>query len=234
MRMRIFPIILLLVTVLASSGAWADFVTYTSTPLSIGPSLTDWGPTNISVPQWDPSTFVGYTLAKVTLTYDGTVVGTIQYENEGSATTVTGTLKAEMHLWDPDSVLLLTATPLVSKTDALPDYDLIEDFAGLSGRTYTNVTGSTQEIWWTTGSPYLTMFSGSSNVTMTTDAEGKSIATGGGNVAGEFVTNAGGSLTVRYDYDQTDIPEPCTLALGALGLMGVGLLRGRRRRRSSR
>jgi hypothetical protein len=230
MRVRICLAILLLVVLMASSGAWADYVTYKATPDPIGPFTLNGGANALTVPQWNSSLFPGKTLYKVTLTYDGDVIGTIKYENLGTGENfVTGTLKADMWLKDPNGVQLLTVAPTTSASDTLPGYDGTIDFGGTSGRTYTNQTGSAQSIWWDTTSPYLTMFSGIGTVALTTGGTASSSATDQlGKVASSFITNGQGSVEIRYDYNGTDVPEPCTLGLGALCLVGLGLWRKRR------
>ncbi len=236
MKTRISISIVVILMLLVSSGAWADSISYLSVPVSLGPTSTAWGPTNIAVPQWNAASFAaGAVLQKITLTYDGTVLGTIQYENTSTGApnnTVTGNLAASMSLWDPGSTLLLTCVPTVTQWDSLPTYDGTTDYAGDSGKTYNNQTATQQSIWWDTTSPYITMFSGTGSVTMTTGATGASTASDTvGYFSSAFTTQAGAALQVTYDYDYSDIPEPTTLALSSLALLGLGFARRRRNKK---
>jgi hypothetical protein len=219
---RSFPV-LGVAALLFAVGVRADTVQYTSN--TIADQATNWGPLNLNVSKWDPGLFPGAYLTKVTITYHGGVSGTVRYENENDTpTTVTGTLTADETLYDPNSVLLLTVSPTASRSDDLPEYDLIEDFAGTSGRTYHGATGSASGTWSSDSPLYLALFTGSGDITLTTYAKGKSFASGGGNVVSQFLTDAGAYLTVDYEY----LPEPGTMALVGLGLAGIGFWRKRR------
>ncbi len=217
---------LTIVVCLVATGVAADTVQYTSN--LIPNTLCDWGPLNLTVSKFDASG--GATLNSVTLNFYGSVAGTIKYENKGSAGTITGHLQANESLYDTSNVLLLSTTPSAIRSDALPAYDGVTDFAGPSGRTYTGVTGSATGNWTSATPLYLAMFTGPGSISLPTYASASSYVTGGGNVSYRFTTLAGAYMTVTYDYDA--IPEPGTLILVSLGLAGVGYWRRRRGKRA--
>jgi len=63
-----------------------------------------------------------------------------------------------------------------------------------------------------------------------TSLSGISILGGGGNISTHQSTEAGcgGSITYTYTARQVDVPEPGTLALLGLGIMGLGAMRRKR------
>ena len=210
-----------LVVLLGTAGAAQ--AGYINTTASQVPILTDYG----FPPLANPAATLSFakfngpgTLTAIDFYLEGLVAGTIQYENTGeSETTITGHLQAAISLYRADHSLIVTATPSATKFDDLPSFDGYPvDYAGLSGRTYESVTGSIFANANSTAAADLAAFSGPGNITLYLGALGTSYASGSGNIASAFLTNAGANGRIRYTYDATPpVPEPSSLALLLMG-----------------
>ena len=53
------------------------------------------------------------------------------------------------------------------------------------------------------------------------------IAGGGGNIQPTLATFAGGTFSIQYDYTLTPVPEPTSMAMLGLGVIGLGVMRRR-------
>jgi hypothetical protein len=67
------------------------------------------------------------------------------------------------------------------------------------------------------------------NLSMLINSTGTSSATGAGNIATLFNTDAGAEVTVTYDYG-VSTPEPASMAILGAGMLALGIARRRRNR----
>lgn len=161
------------------------------------------------------------TLNSVIVTLNATVAGAVGLENTGpSASSITYNLQASVALSSPGVGTLLTSVPVFSGTFNAGPFDGTTDFGGTSGTTISNLTANTSEtVTLTTG---LTPFIGSGSLDAFLSGTGQSNTNGSGNVASAFTTQAGGSVTVQYNYTPAaTVPEPSAI-LGILAVAGVG------------
>ena len=225
MKARICLAILVVLTLAVCSGAWADVVDPLSNVISL--TNTNWSD-QLLMPMFD--TNLG-TLTKVELTLFGSAAGTQQFENTGvSAGSWSIDQYAKIQLFKPDTSAWFFVAPTYSNLYNLAAWDGVTDYLGVDSTGLITLSGATAQdtesltsglgAW---GSP-----GGVGTVPLNITATGFLGITGGGTINNEILTQGGAYAEVNYYYDTTDIPEPCTLALSSLGLLGIGLLRKRR------
>jgi hypothetical protein len=211
----------LLAAFMASSPAGATTITYSD---AISMSSTNWS-TSTSVPQFDPA--LG-TLNSITFTLDGSVLGTGKFESlDASPSQVTMDLQATLKLKRPSGTVIVQTIPVFETIDNVTAFDGLQDYAGTSGKTYTDVGASSSDSVTTSTAADKALFTGTGNIVLPVTATGSSFASGPGNIVTEFHTSASTGITVVYDY--TVVPEPSTLALLFAGALGLGFYGWRRR-----
>jgi hypothetical protein len=220
--MRLLPIAAALGMALAVSTAQAATISYSDTVPSQQTNFND----SFDVPLFNSS--FG-TLTSIKFTLSGTVTGSIRLENFGSAQTVGSTLSATLTLYRPGpATMIVVTTPLANVTDNFTTFDGTIDFGGTSGKFYPNVSQSDSDSAVLTSLSDRTLFTGIGNIILPVNAAALSFASGGGNTISQFNTNADATLTIEYTYTPA-IPEPLSLSLLGAGLLGLGLVRVRRK-----
>ncbi len=189
-------------------------------------ATTNWSQM-FSIPSFD--TQVGLrVLEKVTVTLNGTVVGSAQAENlDAAPASITLFLQAtiSMLLDDNMGTTLATVIPVADEAFQADAFDGTIDFGGTSGASFTGLQGQkTESNELLAGVDDLSAFIDTGTVDLLANAVGSSIATGAGNIVSQFSTE--GALDWEIVYEYSIIPAPAPLAL-----MGIGGLIAFRRRR---
>lgn len=204
------------------AAASVQAATVSHGPYSIALSSTNWTD-SISVPQFDPG--LG-TLTQIDFSLSGHVEGSAKFESlDASPATVDMALKATITLQRPDLSSLVTVIPVANTSDNVAAFDGTMDFGGVSGKTYTGLSGD-DVLAFSSPPPLadLALFTGLGSINLPVSATGTSIGSGAGNLITQFLTSASAEASVTYHYDP--VPEPASLALLAAG----GLMALRRRR----
>jgi len=159
-------------------------------------------------------------LQAVRWTVTGHLEGSAAAESIGaSPRTITLDLAADISL-SRDGSTLATASPMVSNSFDAGAFDGNLDFDGASGAFFG---GLSESITVSEVADDLAPYIGSGQITLSGQAMGLSEASGGGNLASEFNTQASMEYEVVYEF--LEIPAPGSIAIaGAAGL----LLRRRR------
>jgi hypothetical protein len=164
--------------------------------------------TTVSLPQFDPANHGGEPLTEVECTIDGDVQGTIGVENlqEDAGGTITSRLSAELTLSRPDTTTLFSVNATSGDVvDVVDAFDGTTDFGGTSGVTHTGVVGSGSATQAFTDAATLALFTGTGTVDLGFAAVATSTASGSGNVASQFLTNAGADITCTYTHAPTAV-----------------------------
>lgn len=189
------------ILVLSAVGvATAGTVTHSATvPLA----ATNWS-TTMTFPQFDPADGC---LDSLCVSLGGHVQGLAKFESlDGATTTVTMNLQSTLTLRRPDGSTLVVTIPLAETSDEVTAFDGTIDFAGTSGKTYSDLSGDRTEGACFSDAFDLSLFTGTGSIALPVEAVGSSFGSGAGNLILQFNTSASSGAQVTYYY--SDCPTP--------------------------
>jgi len=179
---------------LAPALVQADSITHTA---SIPLGITNWNQ-NITIPKFQLSPC---TLDSIVFSLGGHVEGQAMFESlDAAPATVTMNLQATISLQRPDTTPLVTVIPLVQTSDDVTAFDGVIDFAGTSGRTYSDLSGDDSDTVVTTDLDDFILFTGLGDIVLPAEALGSSYGSGAGNLVLQFATSASAQMTITYYY----------------------------------
>ena len=214
-----------------------------TTPQTLSVTLrpTDYA-TNLVFNKFDVS--LG-TLTEVEFTLTGHISGSAAFENTAHAgATVNMQLRADISLARPVGSQIDLASVVASTTDQTGAFDGTIDFAGTSGKTYSNLSADQTKSVTLSSNSDVSLFQGPGTISLGFSAIGQSSATGLGNLVTKFTSSASANATLIYLYTRlgnpvgqgggqgAQVPEPSSIALTAIGGLAI-LLATRRRTRTS-
>ena len=200
-RARLLVAIAVIAATSALSLGTALADTTTPPPADIPPTDTDFTQT-IGVAQFDPA--LG-TLNSITVELDATVTGSMGVENTSTTSTSDGNLElsalVSVALAIDPTTMITVASPATTQTFSFPVYDGVFDFGGTSGATYADINDVQMVTETLTDPAFLAAATGTGTFDFIVDAVGTSGGTASsGNTSFFFLTQAGATITVTYDY----------------------------------
>jgi hypothetical protein len=226
-------LVLAVIGLVVAAPVGAD--TISTSPQTVPPTLTDWGWTPLTFPRFDPSQG---TLTQVDLTLSAAMTTTFTLTNNGESD-ASGTAYTDLEIFVEDAGYTLTPCNL-SELLGLQSGQLAVDSTHLPT---TDLAPSEEETYGPfvrannfdsspdyTAPTILNEFTGTGNITLNAGAGATVwLDFSGGNVNYAQTTVASLTATVTYVYTPIPVPEPSTLALLAVGALGVVGYRWRRR-----
>ena len=193
--------------------------------VSVGIADTDYD-TTVLLPFFDDNMGT-MMLDSVTFSIDGTLRGGAEVENRStsSATTIVTNRQAQLTLTDALMNTLVVTIPTITNTFNATIFDGTLDFGGTSGITYPISDTMQYEEATYTDAPTLLAFTGMGDASFGFEALGTCSFTAGGNVLAGFTTQAGGEVTVTYEYSAVPVSAPSQVAFLGLGLLAFAGLR---------
>ncbi|WP_346288399.1 PEP-CTERM sorting domain-containing protein [Zoogloea sp.] len=210
-----------------AGAAQADVITQND---SYGYNTTNWTHTLGTLNQFD--SLLG-TLNFITVTLYGAINQNLSAENTGATSdNLTPVAGGTIRFRQGGSTVLAQVLPTTTGTAfAATAYDGTSDFGGTSGINF-GVLSANDSTTVTLSGAALTAFIGTGTLSgFDVRAIGNgAINSDNGNLDSSISTEALARLTLTYDYTPTTnkVPEPASMALVGLGMMGMMALRRRR------
>lgn len=212
---------------LSAGATHADVITQTD---SYGYNTTNWTHTLGSLNQFD--SLLG-TLNFITVTLYGAINQNLSAENTGATPDIlTPVAGGTIRFRQGGSTVLAQVLPTTTGTAfSAGAYDGTSDYAGASGTNFGILSASDTTTVTLSGAA-LTAFIGTGTLSgFDVRAIGNgAINSDNGNLDSSISTEALARLTLTYDYTPTtnQVPEPASMALVGLGMIGALALRRRR------
>lgn len=164
---------------------------------------TDWQDP-MSIPKFDPAIGI---LQGVKVQLTGLLQGDAKFESlDAKPTIIVVEMGARIELQRPDGSILVIAAPTTAVPTAVEAFDGQIDYGGTSGRTLHDLISIDEvETAFFTDRPTLSLFVGTGTIDLPMHSTGLAEATGAGNLAVGFQTNAGASVTITYAYVEPGI-----------------------------